>query len=154
MKNITQEFKKYSEELKSQIKPTETKSNQFRKNVINDFKNIYIEGHYKLLKQHDDFLGKSVYRKLKGFNYSLVMVNEELNRTELIPVLFNSTLNNFFKADLISFVVEKLTDELLNESLVYRSTNSFENLVFEWKIEAKQKLIKFYKKQLKYLTND
>ena len=82
------------------------------------------------------------------------MVNEELNRTELIPVLFNSTLNNFFKADLISFVVEKLTDELLNESLVYRSTNSFENLVFEWKIEAKQKLIKFYKKQLKYLTND
>ena len=34
MKNITQEFKKYSEELKSQIKPTETKSNQFRKNVL------------------------------------------------------------------------------------------------------------------------
>lgn len=146
---MIQEFKDRIERLESTIKETTTNGLDFERNVRNEFKLEYLQGHFDLLNKHHDFIGVKVYKSENGFSYYRYMVDTGLNRTETKSVKFTEEMFEQFKQDLCIFIVDRLTDELINCKIVSNSSNQLVNLIFGWHLECKQQLISFYRRFIK-----
>jgi len=147
-------FKNKIEVLKSKIAPTITDSHQFEINVKNTFISKRLINGLEILDTHFNYIGKDVYRYIKT---NTVITKEDLelilktnpehelfNPIDKKSILYTKEDYNNFVNWYINFQRTNLIDELIKRSVYYNSTNRFSNLEFQFQIECKQELIKFY----------
>jgi hypothetical protein len=60
-------------------------------------------------------------------------------------VEFTGELFQQFKLDAVAYWIQYHSEELTKHCIVSNSTSKLSNLRFEWELEMKQELIKFYK---------
>lgn len=127
-------------------KPTTTDGYQFEKNVKIDYKADIITGHLKLLKQHKNFIGKQVYKYVNSFRFNDDFHKQNsLNKLESKSQKFTMLMYAQFEINLASFFVNRLTEDLLENTLYENSTNKLSNLKHQWITESKQELLKLYR---------
>lgn len=98
------------------------------------------------------YIGKDVYKSKSSFYYSLVVDFNNVSFQEFYDssskILFTRELFDKFCEDYFRFLVEYLTEKFLGGEIVCDNNSKIHNLVFEWELWCKQKLIKIYKEIL------
>jgi hypothetical protein len=96
-------------------------------------------------------IGKEVYESDRSFNYTLVEKFSELDFLNQKyfdtshSLTFTQEMFNELCVKYMEYQVERLTKQLLENSITSNSTCKMLNLVFEWNLECKQELIKIFK---------
>lgn len=99
-------------------------------------------------------IGKEVYLSHNSFHYALVDKFSEMDSLnkrcfdESKSIVFTQEVFNRLCFDYCSYQVKRLTEELIEGSITLNSSSKIENIVFEWKLECKQKLIKIFQSTL------
>lgn len=142
----------YKLELSSNRK-TNTDYHQFEKNVRSEFICNHLQAMIKTIKSQEELIDKVVYRYKNNilcisFNdyTSKVLENPThavLNKLE--DESFTYTKDNFteFELKYIKINIDSLKIQLVHGNLYMNSTNPLANIVHQFKIESKQKLIDF-----------
>lgn len=131
---------------------TLTDVRQFERNCRATYSLTYLSALQTNLMKYTCFIGQQVYKYKDTFNYCLVdgAVENGLNKLDKTEIEFTEQLFNQFCFDYISFLVDRLTTELLEGQVYFRSTSKLDNLIQEWQLEEKQELIKFFKELLNH----
>lgn len=97
-------------------------------------------------------IGAEVYHSKREFNYALVdsfsgmdFLNQKYFNTEFSSI-FTQEMFDEMCVEYLKYQVKRLTEDLLERSITSNSTSKISNLVFEWNLECKQKLIEIFKK--------
>lgn len=128
-------------------------------NEYNKLESVYIENYLKTeFSKRIDYLlewkqniGKNVYKSIRRFNYTLVDGFNQLdhlnkntydssNYFEFTIELYESLIIDYLK-----YQIERLTEDLIERPITSNSTSKMQNLVFEWQLECKQKMISYFK---------
>jgi len=132
------------------VKSTTTNKYQFEVNCRNDFKSKTLGRVLKRIYLHKEFIGKEVFKYKKSFGYAdSFQLDDMLNPLNDTPILFTEELFKEFLIKYISYQIEYLTRDLVEQKIISNSTCKITNLVFEWELECNQELISFYKNLLK-----
>ena len=95
-------------------------------------------------------IGKEVYHSRDSFNYILVdkfLETDVLNRNYFdnsFSTVFTQEMFDELCIEYCKYQVERLTKDLIKNSITSNSTCKISNLVFEWNLECKQELIKIF----------
>jgi len=117
----------------------------FRKNVINETKQEALESLLPLIENQKLLIGRKAYKYKKSFKYSSDFCNQGMNQTESESVEYTSKMFDEFLIKYINYRIEFIEKELLERPITSNSTNKLNNLIFEWKLETKQELLKIYR---------
>jgi hypothetical protein len=139
---------------KSKIVPTIRDACQFETNIHHFWLAEKYNTILEVLQRMEKRIGSEVWKYKGRFGYSTeqLYVADIMNRTEDTPVIFTQELYEKFEVDYLAYIVEGLSNEVLIQSPVLRSTSMFSNLISLVELEAKQVLIKELKKILSDAT--
>lgn len=132
------------------IKPTTTDKMQFETNCRNVFMTHQLSKRIDTIDKHFLCIGKEVYR----FKNDMTVVLKEdykpdvFNKIYEESVIYDVESFELFQKKYIQYQIEYLTNDLVTRSITSNSTNKFSNLEFEWILECKQELIKFFNELL------
>ena len=155
---MIQKLKTKLESLNLYISPTTDNKNQFEANIKNGFMCEHLHQNISTLERHFGYIGESVYKYQNNisvitFSEHKAKENEDigyslLNPIEKTPFLYSIDDFEIFQNAYIRYQIEYFSKELINRSPYQNSTNPFSNLEFQWIVESKQKLVKFFKEIL------
>jgi hypothetical protein len=139
------------ERKEKQKAETLTDVRQFERNCRATYSLTYLSALQANLAKYTCFIGQKVYKYKNTFNYCLVdgAIENGLNKLDKTEIEFTEQLFNQFVFDYLSFLIDRLTNELLESQVYFRSTSKLDNLIQEWQLEEKQELIKSFKELLK-----
>lgn len=156
---MLQKIKKYASGLSLLISPTTTDKNQFEHNIRNSFMLDNLLKMVETIERHFGYIGKEV----NGYiNNPSVITKEEYEWNckkdstfgvfnKINPECFIYSNEDFlaFQMYYIQYQIDYFSKDLIDKSVYQNSTNPFSNLEFQWIVESKQQLIKFYKQILR-----
>ena len=99
-------------------------------------------------------IGKEVYLSNRSFNYALVSEFPKLDHLNQScfdandVILFTEELFDKLVIDYIKYQIERLTKYLTDGEIYYSGGRKLNSLVYEWKIESKQVLLRIFKDSL------
>jgi hypothetical protein len=99
-------------------------------------------------------IGERVYPSFDSFDYVTVTDFPDLDRLNAAKFypkdhkVFTEKMFEELCINYIKYQVERLTEDLLNRSITSNSTSKIDNLVFEWDLEIKQRLINIFKSMI------
>lgn len=133
-------------ELQTELKNTLIDHFQFEKNIKADFKLGFLKSRLELIETHENFIGRQVYKRKKGFTFSDVIHETDRIYNSLESEKREFTREDFleFERNLAQYTVDHLTRELVQGIIFNCSTSRFANLKHELIIESKQNLISFF----------
>lgn len=162
-KKMIQKLKTKVEGLTLFICPTMIDKRQFETNIKNEYLCAHLHQNIEVLTKHFNYIGKEVY--LYSNNKSVTTIedfklkeSEDLNHSLFNPIdekAFIYTKEDFvnFQNWYINYQIEHFAKELINSSPYQISTNQFSNLCFQWIVESKQELIRFFKEIINLKIN-
>lgn len=141
-------LKEQSESKASLIKETLCDYNQFERNCYNNEYVNLLSFIINNLEKHYSYISSNVVKYLKSFNY----INEQeylendkidklFNPIDRTPILFTEELYEEFKKKYITFLIKKLSEEVLNSYSGSISTSYLSNAVDRVRNQAKIKVI-------------
>lgn len=144
---MIEKIKHKIEKLEADIKPTIDNNRQFELNSKNKFLARHLTQSIAILEQAEAYIGKQVFKYKNGFSYSEFKSTDTdfLNQTEDVAVEFTQELFQQFKLDAVTYWIQYYSEDLTQHCIVSNSSSKLSNLRFEWELEMKQELIKFYK---------
>lgn len=136
---------------KSIIKDTCIDTTQFTINVKQTYRLQFLESTLDMILQHKSYIGTNVYKFLNNIRYTSIDDISKIdnwNKVDTVATLFNDILFNNFVKELIELRIKYFIDELTLKDLTYNSTNKLKNIVYEFEVEEKQELLKYFKSLL------
>jgi hypothetical protein len=142
MLSITETIKGLIDFYMKKISPTEDDERQFEQNVrSNLFLKTLIPIESKI-GRYEGYLGKKVYKKSRpNGTVDFSHVKYQIDQEDEPMVEFTKEILTIQRLSIVNETIEALKRDLLTEPLTYNSTSKMRNLIFEWEIETKQKLI-------------
>lgn len=132
------------EALEKFIEPTIDSRTHFERNCRNRFMSNTLRKNVETLERYKGFIGKEIYKFKRGIGHSETPNPDVLNPTEDKPKLFTEEAFEEFKTKMVNYWIKYYSDDLLTREISQSSTSKLSNLIFEWQVEMKQELIKFY----------
>jgi hypothetical protein len=150
MKKTIEELKElltYKQEL---IKPTETSQSQFQQNVRCEFFCETLSGVIGKIEEQQSFIGLDVYKFKNNEAVTTLKAYENEKFKELNPIedqsfKYTESIHEQFITWYLDFLIGCFSDELITGIIRQNSTNPFSNLIYRWKLEETQALIKLFK---------
>lgn len=126
------------------IEPTLDNRIIFERNCRNGFMANILRKNIDTLERYKSFIGKEIFKYKRSIGHSETKISEYMNQTEDEATLFTEEAFEEFKTKIINYWIKYYSDDLLTREISQSSTNKLSNLQFEWQVEMKQELIKFY----------
>lgn len=134
------------------ITPTICNKRHFETNYKSSYIVEYLKGRNEMIKKHESYIGSKVFKLAKSFRY--ILLNEyvvsydsfekKMNPLENEEVIFTEHLYEEFCKEYIQYQIERITKSFVQESITSNSTCKLTNIMFEWELECKQELLKFF----------
>ncbi len=149
VEKITDQLTYSINRIKLEVGATLINGAQFERNCRNTFKVDIYEKNLEYINRWHSNIGKQVFKTVNTFTYNeRCNVADVLNQTGLKSVLFTEELFHELLKNIVEYWIKYYSEDLLTRSITSNSSNKIVNLMFEWQLESKQELIKFYKELL------
>ncbi len=122
-------------------------------NVKNSIKVSYLSEDIKLIQKHEEYIDSYVFKIKNNPCYSETIISNILKKTENNSILFDYGYFFTFLKDLVLFRIKYHMELLINNSPIFSSTSEISNLIYIWKFEQSQEIIKFYKSVLELIES-
>lgn len=133
----------YIEKLESGINLTTTLITQFEINCKNENMLDYLKANLFLLNKFKDLIGMNVY----GFENTKLY--SDIHKDGSVKIILTEDLYDKFVIDYFENLINILSESLVKNCLYKETSSGIYNISFQWQIQCKQEIIKYYRQLIK-----